>query len=40
MTSEEVPGESEHRQSSQDGNSKFGFVVSGRGGLIKGFNHS
>lgn len=33
-----MPGESEHRQSSQDGNSKFAPVVSGREGLIKGFN--
>lgn len=35
-----MPGESEHRQSSQDGKSRFAFVVSGRGGLIKGCTQS
>jgi len=36
MPSKEMPEESEHGQSSQDGNSKFAFVGSGRGLLITG----
>lgn len=40
MLSEEMPGESEHGQSTQGGNSNFASVVSGRERLIKDFNQS